>query len=524
MTHGIHPPWEEGSVRPSSVLIDELHRRLFDPGVVSAFEREHRRGRVEDRNHHSMDRVVRPRWALLPAVTAAADDGGEDGSIVVEATTITVRDNVVVKQRHEDANNTMPLTRRYQSNDNTDDELYELEKIIDPRYSTNDTKRSGDDERYDNGIPTRNYIDLRMEQNRIFADDQSRKCNDILSTIKLLYEQQQHTSCTKERSSSSSTNNNNDNNNDELVLEKHAKLLHSLLYEGLCACPNHVGLLRVRTNYAEWLRRGRNVEMSDDTCTKSTLISRHNDTQFNNSSINVTGVEGRTHAAMHDVRTERSFLTHGGGGGGDHGDATMIRGYSLLPPTAIDDTIVMYDVAAVKDGRRKNSFEHHGESNGNESPPYRKERRQRRRKHDRRRRRRRGKDDRSCKRRRRIEYELSSSSLLHDRHHCHRRRSQSCESSGSNRSEVSRSSSYTHSSSSSSSSYSRRRKHRHRKEEKKSRRSSKGKAKKSKKSKHYHHHRKSRSCDTVEEGGNNDGCGRNTGGRSVGKSEEAMFC
>lgn len=495
MTHGIHP--EEESVRPSSVLIDELHRRLFDPGVVSAFEREHRRRRgVEDRDHYLMDGVVRPRWVLLPAAIAAAAAGGSEGSIVVEATT-DVRDNVV-EQRHEDANDTMALTRRYRSNDNTDDELCELE-IIDPRHRYPTTTKKSGDERYNKGsIPTRNYIDLRMEQNRIFADDRSRKCHDVLSTIKLLDEK--HTSGT-ERSSSST----NDNNNDELLLlEKHAKLLRSLLYEGLCACPNHVGLLRVRTNYAEWLRRGRNVEMSDDdTCTKSTLISRHNDTQYN-SSINVArppprkGVEGRTHAAMHDVRTERSFLAHGDGGG-DDGDAAMIRGYSLLPPTAIDDTMVMYDVAAVKDGRRKNSFEHHGESNGNESPPYCKERRQRRRKHDRRRR---GKDDRSCKRRRRIEYEQSSSSLLHHRHHRHRRRSRSRESSGSNRSEVSRSSSYTHSlsSSSSSSSYSRLRKHRHRKEEKKSRRSSKSKAKKSKKSKHYHH-RKSRSCDTVEEEG-----------------------
>jgi hypothetical protein len=459
--------------------MNELHRRLLNPGVVSAFEQEHR----HTTNHHHVliDRVVRPRWVLLPTATA---DGGSDGSIANVAP--TVHDNV--KQHVEDAKTTS-LKRKYQSNNN-DNELYELE--INPYYSTNDKNKKSGNERYIvNGIPTRNYIDLRMEQNRIFADDQSSKCRDILSTIKLLY----HQSSGKERSSSSNINNNYNADDDEL--DKHTKLLHSLLHEGLSACPNHVNLLEVQSNYAQWLQG--NVEMLildetiiGDTLSKSTLIS-NNDRK---------GLEGRAHAAMRDVLTERSFLTTHGGG--DHnGDATMVRGYSLLPTTDADDTIVMYGAAALEGGGgRKHSFEHHDELNTKESPPC-NDHRQRRRKHDRKRRR--NKDDRNRKKKRRTEYDQSSSSLVHDRRR-HRRRSQSCESSGSNRSEVSRSevsrsSSYTHSSSSSS--YSRRRRRQHRKE-KKSRRSSKSKSKKSKKSKH-HYRRKSRSCDTTGEEGKNDG-------------------
>jgi hypothetical protein len=456
-------PSAEESVQPSTVLMNELHRRLLNPGVVSAFEQEHRH--TTNHHHYLIDRVVRPRWVLLP--TATADGGSSDGSIADGAA--TVHDNV--KKNHVEDTKTTSWKRKYQSNNSNDDELHELE-IINPYYSTNDKKKSSNNERYIvNGVPTRNYIDLRMEQNRIFADDQSSKCRDILSTIKLLYDQ----SSGKERSSSI--------RDDEL--EKHTKLLHSLLHEGLSACPNHVSLLEVQSNYAEWLQG--NVAMLildetiiDNTSSKSTLIS-NNDTQHD-STINVTRCEGRAHAAMRDVLTERFFLTTHGGG--DHnGDATTIRGYSLLPTTDADDTIVMYDAAALGGGGDD-------ELNRNESPPC-TDHRQRRRKHDRKRRR--SKDDRNRKR--------SSSSLVNDRRR-HNHRSQSCESSGSNRSDVSISSSYTHSSSSSSS-YSRRQKRRHRKE-KKSRKSSKSKAKKSKKSKH-HYRRKSRSCDTTgEEEGKND--------------------
>ena len=478
-------PSAEESVQPSTVLMNELHRRLLNPGVVSAFEQEHRH--TTNHHHYLIDRVVRPRWVLLPTATA---DGGSDGSIADDAANI--HDNV--KQNHVEDTRTTSLKRKYQSNNSNDNELYELE--INSCYSTNDKKKLGNNERYIvNGIPTRNYIDLRMEQNRIFADDQSSKCRDILSTIKLLSDQ----SSDKERSSSYSISNNK--NDDDNELEKHTKLLHSLLHEGLSACPNHVSLLEVQSNYAEWLQG--NVKMLildetiiDDTSTKSTLIS-NKDTQHD-STIHVTRCEGRAHAAMRDVLTERSMH----GGGDNNGDATtMVRGYSLLPTTDADDTIVMYGAAALGGGGgRKNTSQHHDELNRNESPPC-NDHRQRRREHDRKRRR--SKDDRKRKRRRRKEHDQSSSSLVHDRHR-HRRRSQSCESSDSNRSEVSTSSSCTHSSSSSSS-YSRRRKRQHRKE-KKSRRSSKSKAKKkSKKSKH-HYRRKSQSCNTTgEEEGNNDG-------------------
>jgi hypothetical protein len=421
---------------------------------------------------------------LLPT----ADDGGSDGSIADVAA--TVHDNV--KQQHVEDTRTTSLKRKYQSNSSNDNETYELE-IINPYYSTNDKKKSGNNERYIvNGIPTRNYIDLRMEQNRIFADDQSSKCRDILSTIKLLSDQ----SSDKERSSSYSISNNK--NDDDNELEKHTKLLHSLLHEGLSACPNHVSLLQVQSNYAEWLQG--NVEMLildetiiDNTSSKSTLISSNKDTQHD-SKINVTKCEGRAHAAMRDVLTERSFLTTHGGGGHNGDATTMVRGYSLLPTTDADDTIVMYGAAALGGGGDD-------ELNRNESPPC-NDHRQRRRKHDRKRRR--SKDDRNRKRRRSKDdrnRKRSSSSLVHGRRR-HHRRSQSCESSGSKRSEVSTSSSYTHSSSSSSS-YSRRRRRQHRKE-KKSRRSSKSKSKKSKKSKH-HYRRKSRSCDTTGEEGKNDG-------------------
>jgi hypothetical protein len=460
--------------------MNELHRRLLNPCVVSAFEQEHRH--TTNHHHYLIDRVVRPRWVLLPT----ADGGSSDGSIADVAA--TVHDNV--KQNHVEDTKTTSWKRKYQSNNSNDNESYELE-IINPYYSTNDKKKSSNNERYIvNGIPTRNYIDLRMEQNRIFADDQSSKCRDILSTIKLLY----HQSSGKKKSSSSS--------NDEL--EKHTKLLHSLLHEGLSACPNHVSLLEVQSNYAEWLQG--NVKMLildetiiDDTSIKSTLIS-NKDTQHDSTINVITRCEGRAHAAMRDVLTERSFLTTHGGGDNNGDAATIVRGYSLLPMTDADDTIVMYDAGALGGGGgRKHSFEQHDGLNRNESPPC-NDHRQRRREHDRKRRR--SKDDRKRKRRRRKEHDQSSSSLVHDRRR-HRRRSQSCESSDSNRSEVSTSSSCTHSSSSSSS-YSRRRKRQHRKE-KKSRKSRKSKSKKSKKSKH-HYCRKSRSCDTTgEEEGKNDG-------------------
>ena len=171
-----------------------------------------------------------------------------------------------------------------------------------------------------NTIPKRNYIDLRMEQNRLFADDQCIQCRKILSKL-----QQSSSSC-----------------NDK-PWKKQGDTIQSLINEGLAACPNHEGLLSAERMYKGWIQRRidslpggdaarsaaapNNVSNSSARASASAMKTANTttvDDNNNNKSVLPNpyptqpkkGAEGRAHAAMRDALMERSFMLSGDAGKG----------------------------------------------------------------------------------------------------------------------------------------------------------------------------------------------------------------
>jgi hypothetical protein len=314
----------EESVRPSTTLIDILHRRLLDPGIVPAFERR--------RANDLTGGLVRPRWVLIPAsegsgaadadTASAADNddgssGAEKAATAPNGTSISdalafgnsIGNNALGNGFH---NISMPSTKL-----NVENGI--MKENIVTRY---------------NAVPKRNYIDLRMVQNRMFADDQSVKCRRILSTLSSLAESDQF-------------------NSDSTKWQKHADSLQSMVNEGLAACPNHAELLAVESDYKGWLQRRMDLLVAGTgisaaaTAKLTPAIVTKKDTSVENScstSNPKKGAEGRAHAAMRDALAERSFLLQGGGataigGGGkrDGGNGEEGMKYPLLPPFGADD-------------------------------------------------------------------------------------------------------------------------------------------------------------------------------------------
>jgi hypothetical protein len=296
---------------PSTTLIDILRRRLLDPSIVPAFERR--------RANKLTGGLVRPRWVLIPAsegsdaaAAASALDGDDDGCSGVKKAATSQHDTSI-SDALDNAMGNNALANGYYDN------------------ITPSTKSKDDDNlRKYNVVPKRNYIDLRMEQNRMFANDQSLKCQRILSTLKALEEP-------------------DPSNKDNKKWQKHADSLQSLVNEGLAACPNHPGLLGVERDYKGWLQRRMDLLVAGtgiSATAKSTpaTVTKIPERPSCSTSNPKKGADGRAHAAMRDALAERSFLLHGGdpttvgGGGRRNGDSEgEDMKYPLLPFSGVDD-------------------------------------------------------------------------------------------------------------------------------------------------------------------------------------------
>ena len=235
-------------VQPSSMLIDILHHKLRDPSIVRKFE--------DNRQDSSTYGLICPRWVLQQA---AKSDVAKDDISKLNGT-----NNIKVP-----------------NSNNNREMIY-------------------------NAYPKRNYIDLRMEQNRMFANEQHQQCRVLLAKL----------SQPSTTSQSTPSSNNIDTNNNK-QWKKQADTIQSRLNEGLASCPNHVGLLQAEKEYKEWIQKRINILSTPSLPTTQTATvdksTPSNITLLPNShSSNMKkGAEKRAQAALRDAQLERSFMLDG---------------------------------------------------------------------------------------------------------------------------------------------------------------------------------------------------------------------
>mmetsp|Transcript_3721 Transcript_3721/g.7813 ORF Transcript_3721/g.7813 Transcript_3721/m.7813 type:complete len:558 (+) Transcript_3721:13-1686(+) len=307
MTEEPRSPASSEVVRPSSPLIRALHRRLCDPFIVPSFERRRPRSEFEG--------LVRPRWTLSSksrqlseeeegaeavaaavAVSACADGNGAAAGDVkgdagrgkkddFDGGTFEYDGRGARVGRADDGRNATVL------GDNLADE-----NTVDTQRNTRGAKDSVDNRdegsvEY-NAIPSRNYIDLRMEQNKMFADDQCDKCQRRLSELV-------------------------ESSGEDKQWKKRADEIQSLVNEGLAACPSHKGLLDAEREYKAWIQQRidslRNTKPAAPATAAVKTAKTNGDAAFLPNPLNFShaqkkGAEGRAHAAMRDALLERSFL------------------------------------------------------------------------------------------------------------------------------------------------------------------------------------------------------------------------
>jgi len=230
-------------VQPSSMLIDILHHKLRDPSIVRKFE--------DSRQDSSTYSLVCPRWVLQ---NVKSDVVNADIKESLDGT-----DNIKVPNKNREAT-----------------------------Y---------------NAYPKRNHIDLRMEQNRMFANEQHKQCKALLSKLSQPSTASQSTP---------SSNNNIDTNNKQW--KKQADTIQSLLNEGLASCPNHIGLLAAEKEYKEWIQQRINILSTQSLPTKQNTnkTTPSNSTLLPTYSSNMKkGAENRAQAALRDAQLERSFMLDG---------------------------------------------------------------------------------------------------------------------------------------------------------------------------------------------------------------------
>mmetsp|Transcript_8607 Transcript_8607/g.18728 ORF Transcript_8607/g.18728 Transcript_8607/m.18728 type:complete len:566 (+) Transcript_8607:74-1771(+) len=359
-------------VRPSSPLIHILNRKLRDPGIVPSFERHRARSLIEG--------LVRPHWVLLqqqqPLLRAEEDavGAGATGG-VVEENDVTGDGNGAVGNAKDDdcsrnnvasvdddvgrsgkkcipvdgddgaqyvngdAPKTNPATNCKIPKRNPPRETCDNNNVTKSETITTNSNQTRNITEY-NTIPARNYIDLRMEQNRMFADSQCLQCQVILSKLFQNYSPPIELTAAAMASSA----------NDK-QWKKQADTIQSLINEGLAACPTHQGLLGAERKYKNWIQRridsitsnrmgegrvavantagtgeqGRDVgnRAAGTSGRPVTGTSRHTQKK---------GAEGRAHAAMRDALLERSFFL--GDDNKDHdGKGGVDKSYPLLLPS-----------------------------------------------------------------------------------------------------------------------------------------------------------------------------------------------
>ncbi|KAL3788535.1 hypothetical protein HJC23_006573 [Cyclotella cryptica] len=280
------PPKNDSAVEPSTPLIAILHERLRDPSIVPRFE-------ARRKINSSFCHLIRPRWVLHRAdepQNIVSGDDDRDGGTGADASSASVT------------------------------------KITEM-----------------NAIPHRNYIDLRMEQNKMFADERLKQYTELLSRWKTAND------CTdsggKGRGRATEDKD-----------RKQWEVMRSCVKEGLAAYPNHDGLLVAQKEMKELhsSRFGREEELlfavkpsAGDGAHGGPLV-RQESSQGNNKRLSPAamaaphghfleeknyldqplkkGAAGRAQAAMRDALLERSFLEQGAAGTSDAAGK-----YPLLP-------------------------------------------------------------------------------------------------------------------------------------------------------------------------------------------------
>ncbi|KAL9187213.1 hypothetical protein ACHAXT_001316 [Thalassiosira profunda] len=393
-------------VQPSPPLLAALHRRLRDPSLVPSFERR--------RPRSATGGLVRPRWTLRrPADGDGSQDGGGGG--------VGAADDSGTKADGGNGGEGVGGERCAASNN-----------AGGARGAPSGPSGAAAAATDCNALPRRSYLDLRLQQNRAFADAQFIICRTRLAA----------------HLPSSNPGR-----------QKHIVAFRSALAEGLAACPTHEGLLRAER---EWKARMQeeNEAGGDGGTEAAKFASRPNflanpradggtsvangDNPKTQSLPPRKGAEGRARAAMQDALMERAFLLGDGGGATGEKAAEAAARYPLLAEA---------DELTERGGGQRNKSSRRESSSDSSSSSSDSSRRRRRRK--KRSRRRRKKHKRRGKRR---------------RHH-HEEEEEGHRSKGDRRRERSRSRSRSESTSSRSSSYRRRkrrkekrrrRKHRHR--------------------------------------------------------------
>lgn len=235
--------------QPSQPLIAILHRRLHDPSIVPRFE-----------NGRQLASLIRPHWMLTTATSDDHDSNGKSG-------------NSSTDQRIPQLNNqSNPISTRI------------------------------------NSIPKRSYIDLRIQQNRLFADE---RC-------------QQYTKLHSDWNTKDYSGNNTGKANNR---RKQLEIMKSCVKEGLAAYPDHEGLLGAQNQINELVHANQVTnEVIPPLHSKIQSTSQQNQTIQSSKGLNLK-VEGRAHAAIRDALLERNFLSEGAAAATSGGAGN----YTLLP-------------------------------------------------------------------------------------------------------------------------------------------------------------------------------------------------
>ena len=253
---------QQSSVQPSATLIEALHHRLCDPSIVPSFER--------CRSPHVTQRLITPRWVLNSNAEKI------DAANVTDCKATSVRNNSKDGSSHKG-------------------------------HETNN-------EHTFNTVPKRNYLDIRIEQNTMFANEQCLRCQKKLAAL-----------------SSTSPKSVEAINVNKKQIKKVIDSIQNHLNQGLAACPNHDGLVQVESELKLWLDRINGVtavnnESSDSSAMidTATAVMEVAERRSNNNTIGLSkantqqqqtvkrrGAEGRAQAAIDDALVEKMFLQGG---------------------------------------------------------------------------------------------------------------------------------------------------------------------------------------------------------------------
>ena len=249
---------DESAVKPSTHLIATFKSRLHDPSVVARFEL----GRQPD----TLGSLVRSHW-VLHASDSEYKIGNFDGN------------------SRNDNETAADACKR-----DLDHRIESYAKFTKP-----------------NAIPKRNHIDLRIQQNKIFADERFRQYKKLYADWK----DDKGPSIDKRR--------------------KQWDMMKSCIKDGLGACPDHEGLLdgQKQMNAVHSNQIGRDVEPPVVSHAQLPSTQKHAVKDAERTAPETQGIqlkaEGRAYAAIQDALLERNFLTEEAGT--SYGDGK----YTLLP-------------------------------------------------------------------------------------------------------------------------------------------------------------------------------------------------